>query len=99
MNVRVISAVTSRFQGRVMREMHAPAGICCPVCNHDYDVTVSRAQLNMPRWQRLVFRCFRCGVCDCRFSTLNPAMVQRIAGVGFCVATAIVTVIATVTWS
>lgn len=46
-------------------------GITCPCCHQSFEVVKSRIGMRKPMLQRILFRYYRCGVCDHRFREFN----------------------------
>ena len=70
-------ALTSRFQQRAMSLCEVPAGTTCPNCHHDFDIVVSRKQIDGSFMTRRLFRHFQCRVCGHQFARFNRQLLIR----------------------
>ena len=73
---------SDRFQKRVANALSdVPEELECPECHHDFDIVISGRQVNNGPVSRRLFRHFRCRVCDCRFSQMNPESRKRLVSI------------------
>ncbi|MGI9517144.1 MAG: hypothetical protein ACR2NP_08870 [Pirellulaceae bacterium] len=75
--------LTSRFQQRAMSLCEVPAGTTCPNCHHDFDIVVSRKQLESGFMTKRLLRHYHCRVCGHCFSRLNRYLLFRQATAAF----------------
>jgi hypothetical protein len=74
---RSMVRVSSKFQQQAMGALcRVPPGVNCPCCHHQFDIVVSRKQVLSGYLARRLFRYYRCGVCDHRFSTFNHKLIS-----------------------
>ena len=73
---------SDRFQQEVVHATsHVPDWVQCPECHHDYDIVVSRRQVSCGPLKRILFRQFRCRVCECQFAEWNADGIRKVASV------------------
>lgn len=67
--------INQRFQRRaITRLCEVPRGIRCPCCHHDFDIVVSRRQVEGNFLSRNLLRYYRCRTCDNLFRTFDISL-------------------------